>query len=204
MDFQVRILVTVPNAFSDNSFINPVGARSVFEISKDKKWQNSSGSSSNGRGNPLEPSWLGVGNSKTRTLPQQLTIIYCSIFRLYTVARERVCKGLWTDKKRQPSSNWPLTYWQTDSFFQKSLIFICLYSGYRWGWCHLAKLLCHLSRVPNSQLYSLQSNLSLTKYECILFHFSLPVFFIMYSLKIGDLSRESPEGFVFNSYYTEV
>ena len=72
--------------------------------------------SSDGWGDPLEQSYLGVGNSKTRrTLCQQLTIIYCLMFRLHTVAqerererereREKICKGLQTDTPSPPQPN---------------------------------------------------------------------------------------------------
>ena len=94
--------------FSDSSLISPVCAHTVFERSIDKEWYNPSRTSPNSQGDPLEQSCLGVGNSKTRSLRQQLTTIYCSIFRLQTVAqererereRERICKGLWTETKR--------------------------------------------------------------------------------------------------------
>ena len=71
---------------SDCSCINPVSALAVFKRSTKKKWHNPSGTYSEG--------WsFGTkfpGNSKTRrTLRQQLTIIYCSMFRLHTVAQER-------------------------------------------------------------------------------------------------------------------
>ena len=52
-DFQSRILVTVPNAFSDSSFINPSGAHTVFERFTEKEWHNPLGTS-NGRGDLLE------------------------------------------------------------------------------------------------------------------------------------------------------
>ena len=61
----------------------------VFERSKDWEWHNPRRTSSDGRGDPLEESCQGVGNSKTRALHQQLTIINCSMFRQRTVAWER-------------------------------------------------------------------------------------------------------------------
>ena len=179
-DFEGRILVTVTNAFSNSSFISTVCAHTVFERSIDKQRHNPSGTSSDGWGVPLEQNNLAVGNSKTRRiLHQQLTIIYCSMFRLQTVGRERererererICKGLWIDKKRH-ASQLDRTFWVQNSnwlLFQNSLIFIYLKSGYRWGWCDLAKLLDHLSRVQNSLFLFLQSNLSQTRYESILF-----------------------------------
>ena len=57
----------MPNAFPGFSFNNPLCAHVVFEGATDSKWHNSSGTSSNGRGDSLEQSCLGVGNSKTRT-----------------------------------------------------------------------------------------------------------------------------------------
>ena len=90
VNFQGRILVTVPNAFSDSLFINFFGAHAVFERSTDKELHNPSGIYSVGWGDPLKQSCLGAYNSKTgRTVRQQITIIYCSMFRLHTVARER-------------------------------------------------------------------------------------------------------------------
>ena len=62
----------------------------ISERSTDKEWHNPFRTSSDGWGGPLEQSCLGVCNSKTRrTLSQELTLIYCSMFRLHTVARER-------------------------------------------------------------------------------------------------------------------
>ena len=155
----------------------------MFERSADKEWYNPSRTSSDSRGDPLEKSCLGVGNSKTRkTLRQQPTIIYCSMFRLHTVAREsvRVYEQIQRDMcPLQPDRilwmltfNWQLTDWLTDwLLFQNSLIFIYLNSGYRWRWYHLAKLLRHLSRVQNSPFSFLQSNLSQKRYESNFFTF---------------------------------
>ena len=98
------ILVTVPYLIPGNLFINALCAHAVFERSTNREWHNPSGTFSDGQGDPLEQSCLDVDNSKTRTLCQQLTIIYCSMFRLHTVERERICKGLWTDTKRPPPS----------------------------------------------------------------------------------------------------
>ena len=84
------------------------------------------------RGDLLEQSCLGVGNTKTRrTLRQQLTVIYCSMFRLCKVARERerkrereggrerererICKGLWIDTKRHAPSQPNRTLWMQTS-----------------------------------------------------------------------------------------
>ena len=53
-DFQVRVLVTVPNAFSNSSFINSVCAHAVLERSTDKEWHNPSGNSFDVQGDPLE------------------------------------------------------------------------------------------------------------------------------------------------------
>ena len=76
--------------FSDSLPIDPDCAHAVFERCTDKDWHNPSRTSSYGRGDPLEQSCLGVGDSKTRrTLRQQLTIIYCLMFRLHTEARGR-------------------------------------------------------------------------------------------------------------------
>ena len=93
------------------------------EKSKDKEWYLSLGTSSDGRGDLFEQSCLGVGNSKTRTLRQQLTIIYCLKPRLHTITRERerereregerqreterVSKGLRTDTSDTPPPAWP-------------------------------------------------------------------------------------------------
>ena len=82
VDFHGRMLLTVP--------INPVSVHAEFERSPGKEWYNPSRTSSVSRGDSLEQSCLGVGNSKTRrNLRQQLPIIYCSMIRLHTVARER-------------------------------------------------------------------------------------------------------------------
>ena len=90
VDFQGRILVTVLNAFSGSSFINPVCAHAVFERSTEKEWHNPSGTSSDGWSDPSEQSCLGVDNSRPRRiLRQQLTIIYWSMFRLHAVAQHR-------------------------------------------------------------------------------------------------------------------
>ena len=102
----------------------------MFERSTDKEWHNPSGTSSDSRGDLLEQSCLGVGNSKTRrTLRQQLTII--SMFRLHTVERVRESVRVYeqTQKEtitlpniRQNSRNtnfWQLTDWLTDHFFSK-------------------------------------------------------------------------------------
>ena len=84
------------------------------------EWHNPSGTSIDGRGDPLEQRYPDVGDSKTTTtFRQQLTIIYSSMFRLHTVAQERerererervrkkekekegeICKVLWTDTQR--------------------------------------------------------------------------------------------------------
>ena len=63
----------------------------------------------------------------------------------------------------EPLSNWQL--------FQNSLIFIYLNSGYRWRWSHFAELLRHLSYVLHSLFSFLQSKLSQTRCESILFAF---------------------------------
>ena len=47
----------------------------VFKRSSDNELNNPSGTP-DGRGVPLEQNGTSIGNSKTRTLPQQLTIIY--------------------------------------------------------------------------------------------------------------------------------
>ena len=112
--------------FSDSSFINPFCAYAVFERSTDKEWCNPSGTSSDGWGDSLEQSCLGVANSKARrTLYQQLTIICCSMFRLHTVVRERVYEQTQRDTPlpvtQQKSLNanfWQLTDWLTDYFFK--------------------------------------------------------------------------------------
>ena len=122
VDFQGRILVTVPNAFSDSLFINSVCAHTVFERSADKEWHNPSRTSSDGWGDQLAQTCLVVGNSKTtRTLHQQLKIIYCSMFRLHTVAQEREGKSVrvyeQTQRDMPPparqnslNANWPTAY----------------------------------------------------------------------------------------------
>ena len=92
--------------------------------------------------------------------------------------RERICKGLWTDTD-QPNwtlnaNFWQLTDWLADYIFFKIRSFLYIWIqdiGGGGGWCHLAKLLGHLSRVPNSLFSFLQSNLSQTRYESILFTF---------------------------------
>ena len=82
--------------FSDNSFINPVCAYSVFERSTGKEWHNPSRNSSDARGDSFEQSRIGLGNLKTRTLRQQLTIIYSSRFRsAYSSKRERERERDW-------------------------------------------------------------------------------------------------------------
>ena len=152
---------------------------------KDRKWHNPSRTSSDGQGYLLERSCLSVGKSKTRrTLHQQLTIIYCSMFRLHTVAQERkkICKGLWTDTKRHhpsptelfkcklltaPTDNWLTTFSKfANSYISKFRISV--------EWCHLAKLLHHLTHVPNS-LFLFSPTKPVTRYESFCLHFGLPV-----------------------------
>ena len=81
----------------------------------------------------------------------------------YVRVREQTQRDwtLWMQTNRL--ANWPL--------FQNLPIFIYSNSGYWWGWCHLAKLLRHLSRVQNSLFLFLQSNLSQKSYESILLTF---------------------------------
>ena len=122
------ILVTAPNAFPDSLLINPLCPHAVFERSTDWERLNPSGTSDD-RGDPLEQSCLGVGNSKTRkTLCQQLTIIYCSMFRLHIVARERERESVrfyeQTQRDIPPAwlsslnSNFQLPLLTTDNFFK--------------------------------------------------------------------------------------
>ena len=148
--------------------------------------------SSDSRGDSLKQSCLGVGNLKTRTLRQQLTIIYSSMFRLHIYIyiyiyrerereRERICKVLWTDTETRPHSiptelsecklltTNPLANWQF--FFPKFANFYIFKLRISVGWCHLAKLLRHLSHVPNSLFSFPLSNLSQKRYEFILFTF---------------------------------
>ena len=155
----------------------------MFERSTDKEWHNPTRTFSNGRDNPLEKICRGVGNTKTRrTLCQQLTIIYSSMFRQLTVAgdrerdRDRERESVRVYKQTQRDTHLPalrtlFLYLIDWLLFQYSLIFIYSNSGYRWGWCHLAELLSHLSRVQNSRFFLLQSNMSQTRYESILFTF---------------------------------
>ena len=140
---------------------------------------------------------------RTRTLHQQLTIIYCLMFRQHKVAgeRERICKDLWTDTKRHvsPPPNPTelsecklLTNWL---FFQNSSIFIYLNSGYRWGWCHLTKLLRHLSSVQNSLLVFLQSTCHRKDMNPFCLHFGLLVLNVIYLLKLSNLTYISAQRF---------
>ena len=46
----------------------------VFERSTDREWHNPPGNYFYGQGDPFEQSCQGVGNSKRRTLRQQLTM----------------------------------------------------------------------------------------------------------------------------------
>ena len=131
-------------------FINLFCTCAVLERSADREWHNLSSPSSDGRGYPFEQSCQGVGNTKTRrTLSQQLTIIYFSMFRLQTVSRERererereslrVCE----QKQREcPLPNLtelferklPTDKWSTDNcwqLFKNQLILIYLNSGYQ-------------------------------------------------------------------------
>ena len=121
-----------------------------------------------------------LATQKTRTLHQQLTIIYCSMFRLHTVARKRGKESVRVHEQTQETR--PLLSSSTElsecklltdnwSLFENSLIFIYLNSGYRWGWCYLVELLSYLSSVQNSLFIFLQSNLSQKRYESILFTF---------------------------------
>ena len=74
-DFQGRILVTVPNAFSGSSFISSVCAHAVFERSIDKEWHNPTRTSSDGRDDPLELLWPRKGSlmkRQTRILDNRL------------------------------------------------------------------------------------------------------------------------------------
>ena len=73
----------------DSLFINLLCAYAVFERSTEREWHNPSGTSSDSQGDPLEQSCLGVSNSKTRSLRQQLTIIYGSMFTQHTWEREK-------------------------------------------------------------------------------------------------------------------
>ena len=93
-------------AYLDSLFINPVCAHTVFERSTDKEWYNPSGNS-DGWGDPLEQICLGVGNTKTRTLRQQLTIIYCSMYRLHTIAWKRESVRLFEQTQRDAPSPQP-------------------------------------------------------------------------------------------------
>ena len=82
----------------------------MFERSRDKEWHNSSGTSSDGWGDPLEESCLGVGNSKKQKKKNSPSAINNhSLFDVLTAyssprerqrERERICKGLWIDTKR--------------------------------------------------------------------------------------------------------
>ena len=82
-----RWQISAPNAFPDSLFINLLCTHAVFERSTDREWHNPYGTS-DGRGDPWEQICLGTGNSKTRTLHQQLTIIYCFMLRLHKGERE--------------------------------------------------------------------------------------------------------------------
>ena len=89
LGFKSRILVTVPNAFSDSSFINPVCAHAVFEWSTDNEWRNPSGTSSDFFWR-LEQSYLGVGQSKKEK--PLLTInnhLWFNVQTVYSRTRER-------------------------------------------------------------------------------------------------------------------
>ena len=107
----------------------------LFERSTDKEWYNPSGTFSDGHDGSLEQSSLGVGNSKTRTLHQQLTIIYCLMFRLHTVAQERKSVKVYEETQRAPTiPQSDQTRWMFANFY----IFNFKMSV---GWYHLTKLL---------------------------------------------------------------
>ena len=108
--------------YLDSSFINPVSAHAVSVRSTDKEWHNPSGNSSDGRGDPLEQSCLGVSNLKTRTLYQQLTIIVQTAYSIYIyIYIESVRVDEQTQRVRQNSLNanfWLTTDRLADYFFK--------------------------------------------------------------------------------------
>ena len=77
------ILVTVPNAFPDSLFINPFCIHALFERSTLRGWQNSSGTSYDGRVDKVARCWQLKKKKKRKIQRQQLTVIYCSMFRLH-------------------------------------------------------------------------------------------------------------------------
>ena len=136
----------------------------MFERSTDSEWQNQPGTFSDGRGDPLEQSC----NSKTRTLRQQLAIIYCSLFRLYTVEewererererqrqrqrereRERERSMYRLKETNTPARpNWAQTSDSSSNLqLTKFANFYTSKFGISLGWCHLTKLLWYLSCV---------------------------------------------------------
>ena len=60
------IQVTVPSAFPGSLIINSLCTHPVYKGSTESEWHNSSRISSSGRGDSLEQTCLGIGNSKTR------------------------------------------------------------------------------------------------------------------------------------------
>ena len=168
-------------------------AYAVLDRSTDREWHDPSGTS-DGRGDPLEQICQGVGNSKTRTLLQQL-IIYCSIFRLHWVAREKekICKGLWTDTKRQiPTHPTELSKRQiqtTDRLTQ--LLTFSKFANFQMSkyrisvrWCHLVKLLR-----PNSLFSFTQTCNKIWIYFVYIWVFLCCS--LVYSLKLSYLTKIS-------------
>ena len=125
---------------SNNVFINFVCAHAVSERSTDREWHNLSGTSSDDQ-REREREW------------------------------EKICKGRRTDTKRHPkpdqtlwtqtSDNGPTDSCELTTFSKFANLYIFKFR-ISIGWSHLAKLLCHLSLVPNSLFSFPQWNLSQT------------------------------------------
>ena len=160
-------------------------------------------------------------NKKTRrTFRQQLTIVYCSMFRLHTVDRQRQRQRKKKETDRQTDRESIRVNEQTQKDIpiptelserklltsdrlttaDKLITFSKLAHFYIFKFrisvrgCHLVKLLHHLSRVQSS-LFSFSPVKPVTRCESILFTFWLPVLIVMYSLKLSSLTYISAQRF---------
>ena len=101
--------------------------------------------------------------------------IYCSMFRLHE--RDKICKGLWTETQREPTAG-PIDVSEllTDNFFKICYFLYFYISEFRISlvWCHLAKLLRHLTGVSIFTVF-INSIKLVTRHESILSTFGLPM-----------------------------
>ena len=127
--------------FLNSLFINSVCAHTVFERSTYKEWHNPSGNSSDGWGDSLEQSCLGVVNSKNQNSPSTINNhLLFNVQTVYSSTRERESVKVYEQTQRDAprlsptelsecellTGNW-LANWL---LFQNLLFFIYLNSGY--------------------------------------------------------------------------